>query len=245
MVSSMAATDAIPVRKDWVEIVESTLQWATSVIALAAPLSARDAVLTSLTSLPRPSSELERQVIRGLLLEFAIRSSLSLHRRNCPDPEACALLPMDLIALLAEANDPVDGAVQWLDAFWLHLRRHHRPTLGVHVAELLRSEPTRRWRMQELARQVGASPRAIRSDFQRLFRRTPKDYQTLLRIADGLRRVNCEKVDGLAMSLGYKSKKDFYAHFKRCTGMTPQQYRRMDPAAASRIQISLDSLLKR
>jgi AraC-like DNA-binding protein len=241
----MIAVDTASVRRDWIGTVVGTLQLTTGVIALAEPLGARDTVLASVSSLPDPQSALERQVLRGLLLEFAIRSSVTLHCRSCAAIEACTFSPLPSMSRLADAPDPLAGAVQWIDAFWIDLRCHHQPALSVRVAELLRKEPARRWRMNDLARHFGVSPKAIRADFQRVFQRTAKEYQTLLRIADALRRVNDEKVDGLATSLGYKSKKDFYVSFKRCTGMTPRQYRRINTAAASRIRRSLENQLKR
>jgi AraC-like DNA-binding protein len=233
------------IRSEWVAAVVGTLQCATGVIALMKPGDARDAVITSVTSLPKASSVLERHILRGFILDFIVRSSLMLSRRSCSAKEPSPVRPIDLIAAVAASTDPLDGALRWIDSFWMSLPRQHEPALGLRVAEVIRKEPARRWPIHELATRVGATPKAVRADFRRLFRCTPKDYQALLRIVDALPRVSCEKIDGLATSLGYKSKKDFYTSFKRYVGMPPGQYRRLHPSVACHIHSSLDAKLKR
>ena len=47
------------------------------------------------------------------------------------------------------------------------------------------------------------------------------------------------KVEAVAKTVGYRSKKNFYVHFERVVGITPAQFRRL-PARAKRDAIDTD-----
>src|SRR5688500_7939377 len=56
---------------------------------------------------------------------------------------------------------------------------------------------------------------------------TVHDYLTRVRVQQGAAQVNSgEKIEAVALCVGYRSKKNFYRQFKRYFGCTPEEYRR-------------------
>jgi len=56
---------------------------------------------------------------------------------------------------------------------------------------------------------------------------TVHDYLTRMRVQQGAAQVNSgEKIEAVALCVGYRSKKNFYRQFKRYFGCTPEEYRR-------------------
>jgi AraC-like DNA-binding protein len=114
-------------------------------------------------------------------------------------------LPADSTGLLAALNDPVVGG----------------------VLQLMHGDPTRRWTVEELARQVGASRSVVGERFAALLDKAPIEYLTGLRIqiaADRLRN-GTSGIGRIAGEVGYESEAAFARAFKRVTGLTPGQWR--------------------
>jgi AraC-like DNA-binding protein len=105
----------------------------------------------------------------------------------------------------------------------------------------IQQKPGSRWTLGEMGRVAGLSRSALESTFARVLGQTPRRYLTRVRI----RRAALELVEGrrstaeVASSLGYESEAAFHRAFKRVTGMTVGQLRRLskngtaEPALAS------------
>jgi AraC-like DNA-binding protein len=116
-----------------------------------------------------------------------------------------ARLPADSHGWLAALKDPVVG----------------RALALVHAA------PARRWTVDDLAREAGASRTVLAERFNALLGRPPIDYVTSWRIqlaADRLGR-GTDSIAGIAADVGYESQAAFNRAFKRVTGMTPGRWR--------------------
>jgi YesN/AraC family two-component response regulator len=91
-------------------------------------------------------------------------------------------------------------------------------TIRVHYAEPIT--------LRGLATCVGRNPNYIGQLFRERMGVSVRTYLTHCRIthaADLVRRG--DKIEGVAMCVGYRSKTNFYRQFKRHFGMTPEHFR--------------------
>ncbi|HOW02353.1 MAG TPA: AraC family transcriptional regulator [Rhodoglobus sp.] len=95
------------------------------------------------------------------------------------------------------------------------------------VAELLRSDPVRRWSVTDLAREVHLSKSQLGRVFVEAYGKSPIAYLTMLRAERmaGLLRTTDTPIAVVAREVGW-SDPDFAARqFRRSVGVTPSRYR--------------------
>lgn len=116
-----------------------------------------------------------------------------------------ARLPPDAGGMLAAMNDAVVG----------------RAILKLH------QEPARRWTIEELAAEAGASRTVLTDRFHQLVGRPPIDYLTSWRIQLAAERLKAgrEPLARIAEAVGYESEAAFSRAFKREMGISPGAWR--------------------
>jgi len=80
--------------------------------------------------------------------------------------------------------------------------------------------------LEHLAEAVGCSKRQLASVFRQSLAMTMHEYLTRVRLREALELVrDGEKIEAVSLLVGYRSKKNFYRHFKTHVGVTPLAYR--------------------
>jgi AraC-like DNA-binding protein len=235
-------------RAEWLANVTESCEQVCSQLA-ACDRAEADSLLRSLSeALPLPGSRAEWLVLRGLLLGVAVRASATLHSRlHSNAQQRCSLSserPLDELA-----SGPAEAAIiafgSWQRTFLGGLNLAHPPTLGSSIGVLVRRDFRRPWSLSTLARHFRASPSQIRKAFGRKFGRSVHEYQQMARIVAAMDEVRSGKIDAIALSVGYQSKKNFYSAFRRLIGKTPTEYRRLSHEEASRLKARIDEQLTR
>jgi methylphosphotriester-DNA--protein-cysteine methyltransferase len=100
---------------------------------------------------------------------------------------------------------------------------------AIRASVLLRSNADRTWHVEDLARAVYVSPATLGRSFTRIFGVTALQYQARLRLRGAVERIRSDEssIEGILIDRGYRSPKDAYRLFKRLTGMTLSDVRRM------------------
>jgi AraC family transcriptional regulator, alkane utilization regulator len=122
-----------------------------------------------------------------------------------------ARLPASAKGWFAALNDPIAG----------------------RALQLVHSDPARRWTVDELAREAGASRTVLAERFNAVMGQAPIEYVTGWRMqlaSERLRNGN-DTIGTIAADVGYESEAAFNRAFKRVTGVTPGVWR--DGAIAS------------
>jgi AraC-like DNA-binding protein len=136
------------------------------------------------------------------------------------------LLDLLLIAVLRSWFARPDGqAPGWY-------RAHADPVVG-HALRLMHHNPAHPWTLAELAREVGISRPALARRFHELVGEPPMTFLTGWRItlaADLLREPGAT-LAAVAHQVGYGSPFALSSAFKRLRGVSPQQYRALNPTA--------------
>ncbi|WP_298497976.1 AraC family transcriptional regulator [uncultured Maritimibacter sp.] len=100
------------------------------------------------------------------------------------------------------------------------------PRLARAIAAM-HAEPGRKWTLAELAGVAGMSRTSFAERFRDMVGRTPLDYLINWRMrlaADRLRRTD-DRVNVIALSVGYESEAAFSTTFRRVMGISPGRYR--------------------
>ena len=102
----------------------------------------------------------------------------------------------------------------------------HPPSSAMCTARQLHQQYARLVRVPTLARAWHHARRA-RTRIQASIRYVDSPVSTDPPGVEALGRVRDEKVEALALSVGYRSAKNFYRAFRQLTGMTPTGFRRL------------------
>jgi YesN/AraC family two-component response regulator len=90
----------------------------------------------------------------------------------------------------------------------------------------IRENYTERLTLGSLAQTIGRQSAYLGRVFREQIGLTVHEYVTRVRLRDAAAQIGSGiKVEGVALSLGYRSKKNFYRQFKRHFGCTPAVYR--------------------
>ena len=103
------------------------------------------------------------------------------------------------------------------------------------AAELLRTDPVRRWSVSDLANEVHLSKSQVNRVFVEAYGKSPIAYLTMLRTERmaGLLRTSDAPIAVIAREVGWADP-DFAARqFRRSVGVTPSQYRAISGARAA------------
>jgi AraC-like DNA-binding protein len=129
---------------------------------------------------------------------------------------------------------------------WLSIRRHPQPVavlrqalvadrrraselesvIARRVRDLLESRYAERLRLEDIADVARIRPSKVNRCFRLTYGSTVHQYLLLVRVRRGLDLVKQgTKIEAAALTVGFRSKKDFYRAVQRFVGCTPAQFR--------------------
>jgi AraC-like DNA-binding protein len=227
------------IRRRWLDqlVVESQRVAGTSPLLFREELE--PFLIEFASTLPRPMSHVESIVMRSLLIDVAYRCGSTIHdRMHRRRLESCSFNPTQTINLFWRTSpaDALGTFVLWTRSFFTEIDRAHPPSTSYRVSRLLASEFTRPWTASLLAKTFATTPTSLRRDFKQEFGTSLHEYQKLARITAALDELPDQKIEAIALSVGYRSRKNFYRAFQDVTGLTPAQFRTLSPAHAAQLR---------
>ncbi len=100
------------------------------------------------------------------------------------------------------------------------------PIVG-RAMQLVHADPSRRWTVDDLAREAATSRTVLAERFSNVMGQAPMEYVTSWRMqlaADRIRNGK-DSISAIAADVGYESEAAFNRAFKRVTGVTPGRWR--------------------
>jgi AraC-like DNA-binding protein len=93
--------------------------------------------------------------------------------------------------------------------------------------QFIHNDPSRRWTVDDLAREAGASRTVLAERFNAVMGKAPIEYITSWRMQLAAERIRTgsESLAAIAADVGYESEAAFNRAFKRVTGVTPGRWR--------------------
>jgi AraC-like DNA-binding protein len=103
-----------------------------------------------------------------------------------------------------------------------------RNPLVARALALLHGAPAQRWTLAALAAQTGTSRSVLAERFVRFIGQPPMQYlrQLRMQLASRLLVEDGAKVASIAAAVGFESEAAFSRAFKKCVGLTPDEWRR-------------------
>jgi AraC-like DNA-binding protein len=158
----------------------------------------------------------------GALLTSTVQQILLLADATVPGTELMLgrlmeLLFVEVLRRYAERLPP--SARGWFAAL-------NDPVVG-RALQFVHRDPARRWTVESLAREAGASRSVLAERFNAILGQAPIEYLTGWRMqlaAERIRNSN-DSLASIAADIGYESEAAFNRAFKRVTGMTPGRWR--------------------
>jgi len=186
------------VRARWLTATVRELQLAAGDIATADPDTAYRAVTALRARISEPRTQVERCLLEHFLHEARLASL---------PPDARSIVRL-LMSTAPESARP-------------------RTSSMVRVRRLLETRFVEPWTVDRLARQFGCHHRLLARRFRSEYGISIRAFLTAQRVSAAMALLTNEqaKVDAVSALVGYRSKKNFYAEFRRVTGVTPAQFR--------------------
>lgn len=229
---------ASPLEQRWLDVVVNEMQVVNGLILIADPIDVPALLHRLVQRIPVPVRPTERQLLRGLLLEFAFRWSRRLHASaHAGQPAGCAFDSATYLEdfLNDRAGDARAAFTAWIDRFSTEFLRTHLPSTAMRAARRLRQGYDRSMPLPALARECHTTPDRLAREFRRQFGMAIPQYRRTVRLIEALDRVRHEKVEAVALRVGYRSAKNFYRAFRELTGMTPTDFRQLSTDRAEAV----------
>ena len=234
-------------RRDWLHQSVTRIQLLGATVPFAQRGEARDLLTELASSLPEPVSPIERQLLRGLLIELACRLTAEVVQRTPvarrTDSRRMASTHFERF-WDPELVDPRTAFRQWTVLFFDELSKLHPPSCATRAAALVQQDRSRWWSVEGLATRLGVRPSRLRRQFRQEFGCSVREFQQYLRVREALVRVCEDKIEAVALLVGYRSKK-FFKAFKRLVGMTPSQFRRLPREEIAEVRNRLETSFMR
>jgi AraC-like DNA-binding protein len=178
--------------------------------------------------LPHPRAPFEHLLFKAILCDLALRWCDQLHRQY-ESSHGCRsrLSSTHLIEYWQRfPTSPVVAFDKWSATLIETFERTH-VSAAVRAKRLVDEATVQRFSTPSLARAVGCHPSRLRSSFKLSFGISIREYQTRRQVLQAARLLmsSTEKVDAVARATGFKSRKNFYAAFRRLAGTTPTAIR--------------------
>lgn len=209
------------------------LQIAAGEILFYGPHDIGPVLIAHVEGIELSDADAERAKLYDKLLEFVGKASLSIHwlahrssRGNCEHLEAAHMR----LYLSDSSGDPRVAFTRWATSFFDHLERVH-PRSCAHAAAVILRDRCERVAVPQLAARLNVSQSTLEREFRREYGMSPIDYHGHARVLTAIGQAMADKTLAVAAELGYASPKNFYRLFRRITGATPGEMRKL-PAAS-------------
>lgn len=225
--------DALPnalefVRPRWLNQVARDLQCMAGDATIWSTEARPSSLIERVGRLPAPSTPVESLLLRGLLWESAYRIGSALHALEHRNARVRCALDEDDMLLTSFASGVLDGRhafADWATRFCRVLDHLHPPSGARRAAAVIRRTFPQPLNIEDLARSVHMTASGLRRAFHGEFGRSPRAYQAAVRLLHAIEQVEVGNIEGIALEVGYRSRKNFYRMFKTLTGLTPTAFR--------------------
>jgi len=165
------------------------------------------------------------------LLEVALRWGAEVHQAfHARHRSRCTFTPTNLIldCWRDRSQPPHETFRVWAAAFVTEFERTHESVAASRARIYVEKHYDQRLILPVVARELGYRPTRLARDFRRAFGISLSDYQRQIRVLESVRllRGTSLKIEAVAYTVGYRSKKDFYRATRTLMGMTPAAIRR-------------------
>jgi len=220
------------VRADFPHALISASQRLLASVLVLDPRAFLDAVNRLTAEAPLAESPAEA-VMAWFILKDAVARGAECHHawfHRRLDRMPCPFRPRPLNAPMAMAPSQVISTLNdWTIQYAWGFDAIHCWPPAIRASAVLRANVDRVWRVEDLAKAVYVSSATLERGFRRVFGATVQQYQSRLRLRRIVEHVRATGVciEGILLGCGYRSPKGAYQSFRRVTGMSLSDVRRL------------------
>ena len=223
------------VRANWLDRVIRELQCASAASLAADRSGAFEVIAACAESIPEADTSLERLLLKSLLFEFGWHFGRTFHSQFHRSAHVCPFSPPSVIehAWKDDGDRPTTLLARWARHFFREFAKTHPLTTSERAVRLLRTDYRSACQLRDVARALSVTPSHLDRDFHWHHGISLKEYQHTLRIIEALEQLRGEKIEAIALQVGFRSRKDFNRVFEQLTRMTPTQFKRLSEGQAA------------
>jgi AraC-like DNA-binding protein len=216
------------VQPDWLTSTRAVIRAISDDLALADLSEFTTLIWRSLDTIEGAPDRLHSAVLALMLLDACSSIVQAIHKRQPSMPCSCHAAAWEHLRLLTRFDDtePRVAFWNWAERFLARVAAEHPTTPAQQAAVLMRANPVKPWTLRDLANETATYHVRLSRQFEKVFGLRPAAYLHLVRVARAVPLFRTSaKVEAIALEVGYRSKKDFYAALKRWIGLTPNELR--------------------
>src|SRR6185503_19167652 len=177
--------------------------------------------IAATAKLPSASTATQHQILQSLLLNAALQYEAAIALRAHVDTHPIAAR----MFLASDGQQPASVFQAWAKTFASQIGRRDVCEM---LAARMRGSAERAFPSRTFAREFGISEKQLNREFKTIFGVSVAAYYRTGKLVSALRLLATEdrKIEDIAGTVGYRSKKNFYAAFKKLFGVYPSAFRR-------------------
>ena len=235
------------IRSAWFSSVIDEMQKGAGRLTLLDRIEAHTFLTAFPQSLAVPRSPAEELLLSLLLQRFAGETGIALHSRvhESSRKKSCSFVPCVFLQPFWKVRSikPVAAFNAWTDAFFRRFDEVHPISVATRAAQAVRRRYEHSWDVLTLSKEVRTTASRLVNGFRREYGMSPRDYLRLVRLVMALERVRHDKIEAVALDLGYRSRKNFARAFKRVAGVTVTDFRTLPTEQLERITDAAQMML--
>jgi AraC-like DNA-binding protein len=182
--------------------------------------------------LPDPANRMEALIFRSMLVDVASKWARHIHRRvhGRESGQAERLFLLDTMTSCCADGTASDKWLfeRWATASLEEVDRADLLSPAARAKKIIDTRFAEAFRLKALGRMTGCTAARLRVLFRQEFGMSLREYRTRVRVLNAAKRITDSdvKIESIAVSSGFRSRRNFYSAFRRLTGCTPSAMRR-------------------
>jgi len=219
------------IRADWFTCLVRECQVFIGEAVLRSDRPLRQVLATFAERVPPSATAIESLVLRGILVDVTLRWAEAHHRtfHISSTKVGCTFKPAELTSQIwrSTAGDALQILTRWASGYTLEFERAHPLSRAEELRRYLDRHFAEPMRVESLAKERHTPVRRMQRDFRTLTGRTIQEYVAERRVAAAvyLLETTTDKVEWIAKTVGWSSRKNLNRALSRARGVTPQDVR--------------------
>lgn len=217
----------LTVRRLWVQDLNRYCQEFVGTFIPDSPRVEIGCIDAFVAGLPAPRGPVEELIVKAVLLDLMLRIAGTGNGR--PGEKQVGIRePRSVQRLRIQPGWGPECALNWTLALHEAVGAALARSAALRAACIMRGRFAEHWPLGRLAREAGTTPEDLKPSFHGVFGIRPREYLQRVRVKEAVKCLQRgDKVEFIPADVGYRSRKNMNAAFRRVVGLAPSSARAM------------------